>query len=248
MCTVSFLPSATGYRLGMNRDEQRSRVKGIFPGVQSLKGVGVLGPCEPNGGRWVVVNSHGVAFALLNCYAKSEKPVVAPVSRGRLVESVATDQTPDEVERRLGLDSLIRYRPFRLIGVFGEIRRVVEWRWDGGERGTVLHRWEANLWASSGFDEPGAQMARRVVFDEFCRSAARGIGNLESFHRSHEPQKGALSVCMHREEAATVSFSEFEVGNEVAKGTYVEGPPCESKNRELGQMPLSSPGWPQDCG
>lgn len=57
-----------------------------------------------------------------------------------------------------------RVNPFRLIGVFPASQAVVEWRWNLQRLERLDHRWQTNIWISSGFDEPGAQPCGRQVF------------------------------------------------------------------------------------
>ena len=48
-----------------------------------------------------------------------------------------------------------------------------------------------------------------------------------AFHSSHEPQCGATSVCMHREDARTVSLSEITSSRGQVQFRYFDGPPCK---------------------
>lgn len=53
---------------------------------------------------------------------------------------------------------------------------------------------------------------------------------LTRFHASHEPSPSYLSVCMHREDAHTVSFTHLVANQNKLAMTYVSGCPCSSKN------------------
>src|SRR5438093_950418 len=52
MCTVSFVPTARGFRLAMNRDEKRARVAALPPAVVRLNGHRAIFPREPGVGTW----------------------------------------------------------------------------------------------------------------------------------------------------------------------------------------------------
>ncbi|MDA7645651.1 hypothetical protein N8642_04755 [bacterium] len=228
MCTVTFIPSREGYRVGMNRDEHRTRVKGVFSGPRTQGQTQVVGPAEPTGGMWIGANSFGVTYALLNWYSRPFDGIGKPISRGKLVESVAWLGAKNEVQAYLVGQELKRFRPFRLVGVFGAEKKVSEWCWDGIQLGLLEHSWKIRHWASSGFDELGAQQARRNVFESLSDSSElNGSQWLRSFHRSHLPEKGAMSVCMHRSEAATVSYTDFVVESGLVTVNYFDGPPCE---------------------
>ncbi len=52
---------------------------------------------------------------------------------------------------------------------------------------------------------------------------------LTRFHASHEPTPSYLSVCMHRDDAHTVSFTHLIATRKQLKMNYVCGCPCSSK-------------------
>lgn len=55
---------------------------------------------------------------------------------------------------------------------------------------------------------------------------------LTRFHASHEPNPSYLSVCMHRDDAHTVSFTHLIATRKQLKMNYVCGCPCSSKQHE----------------
>lgn len=59
---------------------------------------------------------------------------------------------------------------------------------------------------------------------------------LERLHSSHDPEEGASSICMHRDEAETVSMTILEVSGKSAAMRYHADPPC----RSLGGKPHRS--------
>ena len=52
---------------------------------------------------------------------------------------------------------------------------------------------------------------------------------LRRLHRSHSPQRGPFSICMHRRDAATVSYTEVAVSKRRATMRYKSGPCCSNK-------------------
>ena len=70
---------------------------------------------------------------------------------------------------------------------------------------------------------------RRLLGDLLTAEEGRWAEVLPAFHRSHEPQRGALSPCMHREEATTVSLTVIEVSARVVSMAYAAGPPCRTE-------------------
>jgi len=229
MCTVTFVARRRGYALGMNRDEQRSRAPGLPPAVHPAGPLRSLHPSEPTGGAWVGVNSLGVSFALLNWYSVPNRPHDRPASRGTIVPALLATASPGDALRALHRLPLDATPPFRLIGVFPATREVLEWSWNQISLAHQHHPWQTAVWISSGSDEPGAQHHRGAVFREACGQASAGTAAwLRRLHRSHQPRPGPYSICMHREEAVTVSYTEITVSGGLARMRHLQGSPCRA--------------------
>lgn len=230
MCTLSWAPLAGGYALAMNRDERRSRAPGDPPSRREREGIAILCPSDREaGGTWISVNDHGLSLALLNRYDDTPHDAPEnPVSRGLLVAQLAGATSPARLESALRGSTLGSYRPFTLVCV-GPAPSVVLLEWDGRSLAAVSATEPGLLRASSAVDQAGAERERGRLFREAVASPG-GLdpGGLTRWHRSHEPERGALSICMHREDAATVSFSLIRVGPDSVTLHQVEGPPCES--------------------
>jgi hypothetical protein len=239
MCTVTFIARKRGFALGMNRDEQLTRVTAVPPSIQILGGRRAIFPAEPGGGTWVGVNDAGIGCALINWYAVTSRVTDSPVSRGKVVTTALTAGNLPEMETGLAGLPLDRVNPFRLIGVFADSSQVVEWRWNLKHLTAISHPWKTASWISSGRDEAGAQATRGQAFDEAHRQTNAGsLAWLRRLHRSHRPARGPYSTCMHREDAATVSYTEITVSSEKAVIRYRSGAPCDNaqfKTQRLGR-------------
>jgi hypothetical protein len=228
MCTVTFMARENGYALGMNRDEKLSRVQALPPSKHLFKGRAAIFPSEPSGGTWIGVNDAGVTFALINWYSVTSRVSYRIVSRGKVTRSLLAFDEILTAEEHLSIFPLKRTNPFRIIGVFPRDKAVVEWRWDLSTLQRVVHDWKTNIWISSGFDEPGAQTKRRQAFANAIQTGDDTLQWLRTLHASHAPACGPYSICMHRGDAASVSYSEIEVSNVAAQLIYVEGLPCQN--------------------
>ena len=227
MCTVTLIARRHGYALGMNRDEKLTRVPGLPPTRQHLGSRDVLFPSEPNGGTWIGVNDNGATFALINWYSITARVAGQTISRGEVVKCALPSDSSALVDAALAELPLARLNPFRLIGVFPASRAVVEWRWNLKQLEHIQHPWQTNTWISSGFDEPGAQQTRGKTFGEALRQTSVGSTDwLRRLHRSHGSECGPYSHCMHRADAATVSYTEITVSSQMARMRYVPNTPC----------------------
>lgn len=243
MCTVTFIARRHGYALGMNRDEQRSRARALPPQAHRINRRTVLFPSEPRGGTWIGLNDAGVTLALINWYRIPNRVESSAFSRGDLVRAVLSATADAAVTESLAGLPLERTNPFRLLGFFPSHKTVMEWRWDLKAIKVIRHPWQTHLWASSGSDEPGAQHHRSITFDVALQQrSAGGLPWLRRLHRSHRPHCGPHSICMHRKDAMTLSYTEVTVSRSTAAMSYKDGSPCRgSQPTESLTIPITAP-------
>ena len=240
MCTLSWIPLPDGYAVAMNRDERRTRAPALPPGPVDAAGVPALMPVDGDaGGTWISVNHGAHTLALLNRWDESPHDTGAPlVSRGLLVRELAGLPGSSAVRTALSRLPLSRYRPFTLVSV-APTEPPVLFEWNGQQlsQGSVAE--PGLVRTSSGSDQAGVERSRGVLF----RAASQVPGGLTPellvvLHRSHLPERGQLSICMHRDEALTVSFSLITVSGGQVLFRYVSGSPCETEGFSESFLPL----------
>jgi hypothetical protein len=242
MCTVSFLPRPNGFYLAMNRDEKRTRSSALPPAIVDLATGRVrptggltkrraIFPREPNGGTWISTNDAGVCLALINWHRIDRDPMQGIISRGEVVEALAGKSSTDEIAAGLTALPLRQLRPFRLIAIISAARSIDEWRWNLETLSVRKHKWGARHWFSSGFDERRAESERTKFCDAADQQRSAGtLAWLRRLHRSHSPKRGPFSICMHRADATTVSYTEVVVSGERITMRYKAGSPCSEKS------------------
>ena len=225
MCTVSWIASPGGYELFMNRDELRERLPAQPPRLFHGDTFSYLAPTDGDaGGSWVAVNEQGLTVALLNRYDPAPHPA-AEVLRSRgllLTDLVGLAEDGDDARRRLRTLDLERYRPFTLVLLEGgEPAQALVW--NGQE---LSEPWNPTApLASSSYDPDGIQAFRRGGYQQLVGSDP-DRETLLAYHRSHHPERGPYSPCMHRANASTVSFTWIRVTPEDVTMAYADGPPC----------------------
>ena len=223
MCTVSFLPMRQGFFLAMNRDERKTRARALPPKRRKTAARHAIYPSEKSGGTWIGVNDAGLVLALVNWYAKPQRE--AETSRGMVIPQLLGESTLKEMSASLKRLPLAELNPFRLIAVAARERSVREWRWDGKNLTSKRFAWARRHWFSSGYDEALVNARRKPL----VREVAETLGAIRKLHRAHEPERGPFSICMHRDAAETVSFTEIAVTKKQARLKYGAGAPCMAK-------------------
>ena len=209
----------------MNRDEKRERFAALAPAIVETETHRAVFPREPTGGTWISVNDAGVCLALINWHRIERKPKSDILSRGLVIRELAGKCSADEIAASVKKLPLRKLRPFRLIVIVPRQISVTEWRWDLQRLTRRDHDWQRQHWFSSGFNEHRAELERTRI----CASATlNSLKQLRQLHRSHAPKRGQFSICMHRPDAATVSYTEITVSNQRVSMRYKSGPPCSS--------------------
>lgn len=229
MCTLSWIAGRGGYQVFFSRDELRSRRPAEPPRVEVVDGTRFLAPRDGEaGGTWIFVNEHGVAACLLNLFHDHPfPPGREPISRGRLVLGLAAAPSVAAARRIVEATDLSRYQPFTL-ALFGVGETPIALRSEGAAPVPVALGDDALPLTSSGHDAEGVARSRRGTLAR-CAALQGGITPeaLDSFHRSHHPDRGPYSPCMHRAEAATVSLTAISADRQSVSLSYQPGAPCE---------------------
>lgn len=214
----------------MNRDEKRDRFAALPPKIVEFENHRVLFPREPTGGTWISANDAGVCLALINWHRIKREPNNGVRTRGEVIRKLAGISTSDEISAAVKKLALRKLRPFRLIAIVSSENRVIEWRWNLNRLSIRKHSWEPHHWFSSSFDEATAEATRAQVCAALPdESAKQDVKWLRRLHRSHEPERGPFSICMHRPDAATVSYTEVAVSGRSVVMYYKHGPPCSRR-------------------
>ncbi|TBR37712.1 hypothetical protein CBF23_013980 [Marinomonas agarivorans] len=236
MCTLSWLTTSDGIRIFFNRDEAKTRPKALLPSVQIAKaGHKYIMPIDSqSNGSWMGVTEHGFSVCLLNFY-QGKTPKGELISRGLLVRDLLELPKTEPIEQYLNKQKWHQYAPFTLVLFLPSHKSPLTYCWDGENFSTVeIH----SPYTSSGVDFPEVSAARQATFSHYFsfqgeEAEIRKVKKLREFHTSHQPIKSKLSVCMHREDASTVSFSEIKVTTQTVHFDYIDGAPCEGKRTPI---------------
>jgi hypothetical protein len=241
MCTLTFIPKPQGYLLGMNRDERLTRELALPPVAIAISNLHAAYPRESGGGTWIGSNSAGITFALLN-QNPGPHAQVKERSRGEIIPSLLGSlRFPGAIRRFQSID-LQGMLPFVLVGIFPAEQVISQCRWDGRELEFVRIGWDVRHWFSSGVsDEMARKLRGNTCYEAWRRRDAGSAEWLRGLHASHSPVRGSFSICVHRPDAATVSYTEVALTGSELTMRYHAGHPCQALGRFDSEIILQSP-------
>lgn len=228
MCTLTVVTSSDTYRMAMNRDEKITRGAGVPPEMHEFDATRAIYPSDGDGGTWIAANECGIALALLN-WNDMPPPgkAVKTRSRGRVIPALIDSRSLWDLHAVFSVSNFTGMLPFRLVGVFPYEQEIWEWRWDSTQLEFLVHEWRPRHWFSSSLSDDQAQSVRGLA----CRGAqyesdAGSVLWLRRLHASHGGGPGPFSLCVHREDVKTLSYSEIMVTPGHVQMGHFRGSPC----------------------
>ncbi|HKZ81572.1 MAG TPA: NRDE family protein [Pyrinomonadaceae bacterium] len=234
MCTVSWLRQPGGYVLFCNRDERRTRKPAFGPRAGTLRGIAYVAPVDQDqGGSWIGTNQFGVTLCLLNRYHDSPAPDgLAYTSRGWLLRDLLDSKESNELHKRVQSMDLERFQPFTL-AILSSREPLMRIDWTGRECLVQADAEEELPLCSSSFDDDRVNRLRREQLKQMISERGQLDAEvLKQFHCSHLPESGPISVCMHRQDACTVSLSMVKVDRKSIEFFYYPASPCAPAKTE----------------
>jgi Transport and Golgi organisation 2 len=235
LCTVTWTRHEGGYHLFSNRDEQLTRGVASSPLIREQNGVRFVAPLDGDrAGTWIGINEFGLSLCLLN--GRARRGITGCRSRGLLLLDVMDSRSRAAFCARIQSAELSQYLPFSIVAIQGDAPAMVAC-WNGATLELDPDAENRAPLVSSSFDPDGVESARRLHFAElYTAGGALTAAQLRAFHASHQPARGPYSPCMHRDDAATVSFSHIRVDGASAVFEYRSGPPCRPGSVEVQRL------------
>ena len=186
-----------------------------------------------SGGTWIAANDRGLVAGLLNHYAADTGPTPpANASRGAIIPGLIDAATPAEAADRLPPAEAARQRPFLLI-LLHHAHPGVRLTWDGVALARESLDPARGFLTTSSFRTAEVVPSRHAVAAQTTWDAA----SLDQLHASHLPERGPFSICMHRPDARTVSFTRIHSGPDEVRLDYHADAPCRPAPVHTVRMP-----------
>ena len=229
MCTLTLVTGNDTYLMAMNRDEKIARGAGLPPEIYEFDGTRAIYPGDGDRGTWLAANEYGITFALLNWNDIAPHGIAATRrrSRGRVIPTLIDSRSLSDLHEVFSVSNFVGMMPFRLVGVFPSEQEIWEWRWDSAQLEGQVHEWESRHWFSSSLSDERAESLRGAA----CRLArhesdAGSVRWLRRLQASHAGRPGPFSLCVHREDVKTLSYTEVVLSSESVRMCHFRGSPC----------------------
>jgi hypothetical protein len=104
---------------------------------------------------------------------------------------------------------------------------IGEWRWDSSQLTFQDHSWHSRHWFSSSLSDRQAESCRGTACHNAQKESDAGSASwLRRLHASHAGGAGPFSLCVHRGDVKTLSYSEVMVTPTVVQMGHFRGSPC----------------------
>ncbi len=218
MCTVTYLPSPSGFILTHNRDEAPSRAAAQIFREKNSAGDTLLFPRDPAaGGTWFAAAKSGKVACLLNgAFLKHRHEPPYRRSRGLLVLDFFDWESPEKFFAEYDLAGI---EPFTFL--FFSKNAAAEFRWDGQARHLQhLPLDQAQFWCSATLYPPEMQARRELVFQKWLakKTAQPSPAQLWQLHQTGQVGDPENDFVMNRAgRVQTVSITQTVVSGGQAK-------------------------------
>ncbi|SDH78674.1 NRDE family protein [Mucilaginibacter sp. P25] len=169
MCTVTYIPTKSGFQLTSNRDENVNRKQAIAPRKYQNGNYTLLYPKDADrNGSWIATKNNGDTVVLLNgAFVKHTAVPPYKTSRGLVLMDIINAQNPFLFYQDI---DLIAVEPFTLV-LYAQ-GSLYECRWDGERKHIkLLDGKDAHIWSSATLYDEVAAAKRVNWFNNWCKSA-----------------------------------------------------------------------------
>lgn len=215
MCTVTFLPSDSGFLLTSNRDERMLRARTDPPRLNTLEGTQLWFPRDlDSGSTWIATSAIGWSLCLLN--GAFEKHISNPPyrqSRGKVILDFFSFNGLSAFQKGYSLEGI---EPFTLVLVKNEkrVEELWELKWDGKEtHWKNLNPDQPRIWSSATLYTAEDQKLRESWFEDWMlhHPGKKNQASILDFHLNAGADNRNLGLVMDQgNDRQTISITSIE--------------------------------------
>lgn len=169
MCTVTYIPTSTGFYFTSSRDERASRDT-LIPAVYERERIKLVYPRDLKaGGTWVASSLEGRTACLLNgAFVNHEKKESYSRSRGLILLESFSYKNVDQFSNEVDLENVEPFTLLLLDSNSGELESFKEFRWDGEKKYLKeIEMSTSQIWSSATLYNSNVQQKRKVLFNQW---------------------------------------------------------------------------------
>jgi len=169
MCTVTYLPTSTGFYFTSSRDEKASRDT-LTPNVYEREGMKLVYPRdEKAGGTWIASSLEGRTACLLNgAFVNHDKKDNYSRSRGLILLESFSYKNAEEFSNGVHLENVEPFTLLMLDHSTGNLNSFNEFRWDGEKKYfKEIEMSTPQIWSSATLYNSNVQQKRKVLFNQW---------------------------------------------------------------------------------
>lgn len=169
MCTVTYIPTSTGFYFTSSRDEKASRDT-LIPAIYEREGKELVYPRDLlAGGTWIASSLEGKTACLLNgAFANHIKKDNYAQSRGLILLESFNYKSADEFSESVDLENVEPFTLLLLDSTISELKSFKEFRWDGEKKHLREIELSApQIWSSATLYNSTVQQKRKDLFNQW---------------------------------------------------------------------------------
>lgn len=169
MCTVTYIPTSTGFYFTSSRDEKASRDT-LTPNVYEREGMKLVYPRdEKAGGTWIASSLVGRTACLLNgAFVNHDKKDNYSRSRGLILLESFSYKNAEEFSNGVDLENVEPFTLLLLDHSTGNLNSFKEFRWDGEKKYfKEIEMSIPQIWSSATLYNSNVQQKRKVLFNQW---------------------------------------------------------------------------------
>jgi hypothetical protein len=223
MCTVTYIPTSTGFYFTSSRDEKASRDT-LIPAEYESNGLKLVYPKdEKAGGTWIASSLEGKTACLLNgAFVNHERKDNYSKSRGLILLESFRYHNANEFSNEVELENV---EPFTLLllNINSEVlKSFSEFRWDGKKKFLkAIDITSPQIWSSATLYNSSVQQKRQELFKQWLyKHSDFEDAMIFDFHnRKHGLANSEDLIMKANDDLMTLSISQihFNKGESVFK-------------------------------
>lgn len=169
MCTVTYIPTSTGFYFTSSRDEKASRDT-LSPALYVNDGIQLVYPKDAlAGGTWIASSLDGKTACLLNgAFVNHVKKESYSRSRGLILLESFKYSDANELYNSIDLENVEPFTLLLLDYSSGNLNSFNEFRWDGEHKHLKkLDTVTPQIWSSATLYNPIVQQKREGLFNQW---------------------------------------------------------------------------------